>query len=174
MTRINFPSGINPEHHTMKALRNVSSAEMNVLGTLGTPVPFSYVVPADFRAVFTRLTVELLDATVDPGIFGGIGVLANGLEITTRTAADAEIVDYTDGLNIRRNGDWALLAGIDSEPDTAVGPNPDLWSVRWTFSKSFTEPMELTAGQSFRILVQDDLTTLDLFHCMLQGLLLPV
>lgn len=144
------------------------SPEMNVDGD-PTPVNFDVSVPADELNPVTirRVCLVGLDGGITPSEFFGIAELTNGLTIKIIDADGATLVDFLDGLTIKKNNDWVLLAGIDNPILNAAGL--DEFAVRWTLSNGLSEPLTLKPGQKMRVVVADDLTGVSEFRMMAQG-----
>lgn len=119
-----------------------------------------------------RLIFFCEDATaMQAATFGGITALTNGVIVrTTRGGPDgAELVDYTGGHAIKRNGDWAALC-YDMNIYGSPGSGNDMMAVRWTFSKSGA-PIKLVGAKNekFVMHVQDATTGLVEMHAVIQG-----
>ncbi len=116
-----------------------------------------------------RVNVEIVDGGITPIKFGGISALSNGLGITLVDADNVELFDFLDGLTIKRNADWGLLAGVDNAAYAA--PADDHLPIRWTISKATGgRPLSLLGGKKLRFTVQDNIAALTFFRIMGQGL----
>jgi hypothetical protein len=141
------------------------SAEMDVDGS--TPVDFFVTAPSTGTVSVTRVIFVMVDAGIGYGEFGGLGsALTNGLEVKTFDVDDNLLIDWTDGLNIKANEDFGVLAGSDNVSVPAIGD--DSFPVRWTVEKAGAV-LRLEVGDYMRIRVQDNLSALTKFRAFLQG-----
>lgn len=119
---------------------------------------------------WARMVVQVVDAGVDVGDFGGIsGGLLNGCLLKIHDADDSILLDCMDGETIKINGDWAHLAAIDVKAETSTGVALDQFTVRWTVEKNGAA-MALTQGQHISFTTQDDLSSLSHMHILVHGL----
>lgn len=158
-----------PELQLFKFLRNASSPAMNVNGSI-TPVKFEYVVPAGRELYAQRLNFEFINTGMKPDNFAGVAALTNGLLIEVLDDDNTPLIDFTDGLGIKNQTEFAPLAGVDANV-TSGGGTPDGLAVRWTMARTGA-PIYMTAGQKFVLTVRDDLSTITQMRAMLQGILL--
>jgi hypothetical protein len=107
----------------------------------------------------------LMDAGIRMNQFGGIAALTNGIIITANDAADAVIHAFAPA-TIKKLNDFGLLAGVDVPVIASTGD--DTWIGRWTLGKAGS-PLLLTAGQSVRILIRDNISAITEFRAMAQG-----
>ena len=158
-TEISGPSGSDTEN-------------MNPIAGVGAPDPTVYevLVPADTRYCITRVHFVIRDANCAGGKFGGLAALTNGVKIQVidNDAGDTVLIDFLDGKTIKLNDQFDWLSGVDVViPDTVTAPNVP---IRWTLQKDLGgDYLELTAGQRFRITVQDDLSGLTEWRTMAKG-----
>ena len=111
----------------------------------------------------------MTDVGVRPNLFGAESALSNGVVVDVlNTATTTQELDFTDGQNLKRNSDFALLAGTDISLDTVSGSSDDMVSSRWTIAKA-GGLLILSSDQALRIQIQDDLTGLTSFMAMAQG-----
>ena len=145
-----------------------ASNEMAADGT--TPISFRYTVPAGKVAIPGRVIFEIMDQIIQFEFFAGLGVeLTNGILICIRDVDDTILVDFTHGEPFHATHDFVLLSGGDvTVLQTGLGVDPDFVAVRWTLSRAGYVPY-MTAGQSFEILIQDNLAALSHFHAFIQG-----
>lgn len=159
-----------PSNFVFKFLKNATSPEMNIDGSV-TPVNFDYVVPAGKVLWVERVNFVVINESMVADSFFGIADLANGLSIKVLSASDDVLIDFYDGLTIKTMVDFCNLAGADA--GNFVNENAiahDTANVRWTIAKA-GEPMMLTAGEKFRITVSDDISDIERFRAMVQGVL---
>lgn len=151
-----------------KNYSNGDSPEMAVDG--GTPAFFDIKgTSANDDCALHRINIEIVDGAITPVKFGGLAALTNGLGITLVDADDVELFDFLDGLTIKRNADWGLLAGIDAVLEQA--PADDHFPVRWSiFKATGGRPLSLLGGKKLRFTVQDNIAALTFFRIMGQGL----
>lgn len=96
--------------------------------------------------------------TVDE--FGNIGVaLTNGISFCKRNASGT-LVDYTDGVPVTTNGDWARYCYDVQRVDWGNGP--DVFTARWTFERDgYSIDLSAADGEYFCAELHDDLSGLD-------------
>ena len=156
-----------PGNFVFAFLRNGSASKnMAVDGT--TPVNFDYTAPAS-GAHISRLNMHMADAGMSPyGEFGGLGsILTNGCTIKVFASNGTTVlIDFFDGETWKRNSDIVALAGIDlsPDPDAGIDSNP----IRWTISKA-GDTLKLGPNEIIRMTISDDLSDMDEFFCMVQG-----
>jgi hypothetical protein len=133
---------------------------------------FEYQVPAGFNFKFSRINITMLDGAMRPGQFGGLGAaLTNGCLFQIVDVGGAEVLDFTDGVPITFNAEFALLAGVDTIIAPAAGD--DWLPIRFTVAKAGA-PMLLPPGFRIRWTNRDDVSGLTTFRMMVQGLLSEV
>lgn len=149
------------------------SISLNTDGSTSA-VTFSYIVPSIRSAHISRMNMLLLDQNQRPSLFGAQTALTNGCRLITIASGVGpaeETFDFCDGRTIKANIDFAFLAGIDNETDTA--PADDARYIRWTIEKA-GHPLLLRGGEGIAMVIQDDLSSMDDFRILVQGVLLPV
>ena len=142
------------------------NASMNVDGS-STPVKFFIQPPATEKYILKRLDAEVIDGNFNDALKYGTLTLGNGMRVYVEN--DSGIIkEYTAGFTIKRNFDWALLAGVDTPVITA--PVTDALIIRWTFGKGCSD-IELDGSNTERLVVevQDLMTGLDDQLIMVQG-----
>ena len=146
-------------------LTNGSVVEMNT----AAGDDWDYTVPDGNVAFLARSCILILDVGVRPTRFGGISELTNGLLVRCYDTDGATLLkDYTADFQVKKNADFALLAGTDNPVIDGVGA--DAVEVRWTFMKA-GGMLLLDENQIFRVTTQDDLSDLTSFRWCIQGLL---
>ncbi len=167
----NGPGGnVNPANSVYQLLTEVGdgtgNASMNVDGS-STPVKF-YIQPPDTdRYILKRMDIEVLDANFNNALQYGALTLTNGMRIYVEN--DGGIIkEYTLGFNIKRNHDWALLAGVDTP--VIGGAGSDALIVRWTFANGCSD-IELDGSKNERLVIEirDLMTGLDDQLIQVQG-----
>jgi len=129
---------------------------------------FVYQVASGKVAYISRLNILLLDGGIKPDKFGGIAALSKGCLVKVVSSADAEVLDFTNGLGITTNARFAYLAGSDIQE--VAGTSVDALPIRWTLDKAFAgRPLKLVSQQKLQWTNQDDLTGLSEFRVMVQG-----
>jgi hypothetical protein len=124
------------------------------------------------RCDIYRMIVSISDgANWSADEFGNLGsALSNGILIQVLDVTDdSEVLDLCDGLPITLNVDWAKYCYDTSLDEFSAGT--DYMKVRWTFERSGAA-LTMTDKMYFAMTIQDDLTGLDSFHAMLQGVYL--
>jgi len=156
------------------AFLRTSSSEANLGTSTGTQT-FRYICPADRQVCLERLTVKVIAKGIDPSDFGGGGELANGLkvEVFPTSSGSTSTIDFLDGQTIKKNADWATLAGSDTPILGSPAPQADdgVLSVRWTIGRSGFG-LQLSSGENIAVTTQDDLTpstTITEMYIMAQG-----
>lgn len=136
----------------------------------GTPVEFSYTVPASTTVKLTRSLITMEDGNTAfvPDNFGQLaGALANGVEVSITPSGGSKVVleTWTTNREVRNT-----MFDFDQQfrsNGAYVG--------RWTFAKDLQNGgFTLAAGDKFSIIIQDDLSTLDYLSFRLKGLTEPV
>lgn len=148
-----------------KYVRSGVSAELNIDGS-SSSVDFDYVAEVD--TAIERINIEIVDGSIRNDRFAGLAAaLPNGLLFKVFDSdGTTELFDFCDNVPITITSDFVALAGTDSIIAQAAGD--DSLPIRWTLGKS-GKMLKLTAGQRFRITVQDDLSTITRFRAMVQG-----
>ena len=161
---------------------DAGSSDMAVNGAV-TSVEFCLRANAslDRDRYITTISVLLSDGTMDLSIFGGIGVLANGLDFEFNdprigtVVIDSGIVRNIDFMRLALGvpsvgtGDAAFIAGAVSAPptkDDAYLPVIDL-NRTFGFMPGLRLPARSTSELTFR--VNDDLTGLTEFNIIAYG-----
>ncbi len=142
------------------------SKDMTVVASASGSKVFAFIAPAGERTVIERLNIQIIDASIQWGKFGGLSALTNGIKVEHVRASGAVLEDYFDGETIKTNEDWAALAGSDVISSNAAGD--DAIKVRWTLSRVGT-PLVMEGGTEFRLTLQDSCTGLTKFQAMVQG-----
>lgn len=151
---------------------NINMHDIDV--TSGTPERFSYTCQSGCNAKLTRCCIDLLDNDILPVNFGGLASLTTGIAIRHYAADNIAVIrDFMDGQTIKKNSDWAFLAGTDAVPTVwPPGTGDHNLPIRWTFEKSGS-PLFLCDGESFAFDLQDSTTGITDFRAMVQGVLYP-
>lgn len=146
-----------------QAVKEITSA-LNVLGTLGAPVSFTYH-PIGSITHIVRITLSLTHGTAgDLGLFGNLAALTNGVILRGYIAG----VFYTFA-------NWKSNANIksdvfDVEFDTRSGGGTFGTSARGSFVELGTVvALDPEAGDYLELLIQDNLTGLTTFKAKAQG-----
>ena len=173
--QIALPSDRRPADFVFSFLSANGSTSLNTNGA-GSAVTFSYIVPSSRSAHITRCNILLMCPNQRPSLFGGRASLETGIKLITidtsvGTTPGVETFDFCDDETIKTNADFSLLAGVNVELDSA--PADDARYVRWTIEKA-GHPLLLKGGEGISMVVQDDLSVMDDFRVLIQGVLLPV
>ena len=129
---------------------------------------FIYQVPNGKVAYISWFNILIQDGNITPDKFGGISALSNGCLVKLVSSADAEVIDFCDGVAITTNSRFALLAGADIVP--VAGTAVDVMPIRWTVAKAFAgRPLKMVDQQKFQWTNRDDMTGLSEFRVMVQG-----
>ncbi len=159
---------VRPTDFIMEFFRNGGgSMEMAVDGSI-TPVEFEWKNEEPIKnAVCARLLWDILDGSPTTTKFGGIiGGLTNGVLMQLVDAADAVVLDFTDGDPIKQNHQFARMVGTDWA--LTIGAGVDAVNVRWSLFKTGKELL-VPPGFKLRVTIRDDLTTVDSMSVSMQG-----
>ena len=162
----NALASADPSELLFSNVASSGSIAMNVdaSGILGGS-DFFYTCPANQTVHISRINFIILDASILLTDFGGIANgLPSGVLINVLDDDNTIILDFLDGESIQQNVDFGLLAGVDTQISTGT----DGLFVRWSLFKTGAN-LKLTAGQSIRISIRDDLSSLEKFNAMIQG-----
>ena len=155
-----------PGDHLFAYLQRSSdnSIEMDVNASNANPEIFQYTIPPDKTLELHRLNLYVMDGNVRWNRFGGRNKLQNGLLIQVLDSG-ANIVQHfgTDVEPILKNADFALLG--DAQISRLSGKH--LLMLDW----ELVGPMCLAADWVIRFVLRDNLSGLDNFRVMIQGLL---
>jgi hypothetical protein len=142
---------------------------MNINGSV-TPAVYEVRCPATAKWKLVRVNFMLLDTGIIPSNFGGVAALTNGLTIKVVDASDVVLLDFMEGETIKQNADFTYLAGVDAPVLDTLGGNPDMLPIRWTIAKAGNSIL-LHGGDAIQITVPDDLSTMNDFRAMIQGVI---
>ena len=144
---------------------STGSVDMAVDGS--TPVTFTYTVPDGKKLQLSRFNMSIVDGGMGYGEFAGLGsALSNGLTLKVHSPLGAEMLDFTNGQNLKTNEDFCNLAGVDAIAEPTAGD--DFFPVRFTVSKA-GDFMVLKSGYEIRSIVSDNLSAVTKFRIMVQG-----
>lgn len=132
-----------------------------------------YIVDTTQTLVIYRMLVFYQDGLGgNVSEYGNLGAaLTNGIEIQTMRRDGTTVRnDLTDGVPVKQNGDWARLCYDYTYQDHGSGDS--IYTARWTFANS-GRPITLEPGQSFRMIINDDLTALTSHYAVVQGYAVP-
>lgn len=150
--------------YMMQQLLNSGSKNMNVNG--GTPKTFSYTVSADSQLV--KLICLLKDeGATDFTKFGAITALSNGVLIqvtqggNTRTVATLkDNGDLCTMFPTNQFGNGAVLSILSVVTPEGFGDTNNCFMGEVTFD----DPIILANGDSISVIIQDNLSTIDVFQ----------
>lgn len=159
---------ITPQLSLFKFFREGSNTEMAIDGT--TPKNYDLIVPSNRYYYVTRVNFTIVDGTINPGTFAGLGsVLGNGVKIQAIDKDGSTIIkDFLDGTTIKKNADFHCLAGVQVVRITGAASDDGLF-IEWDLSR-FTEKLFLKPDQRLRIIIQDDLSAVTTMMTMAQGI----
>jgi hypothetical protein len=134
----------------------------------GSVTPVSFVqgttVPADKTLYVARLLMFLEDTTAfSSEKFAGITALTNGIDI--KLNGDT-IINLKDNIDI-------IVMAYDSDGQVNMGKTDRTMTVRWTFTKFTGNPfgVAISEGNTFEVVINDDLTGLSAFRMRIEGLM---
>ena len=145
------------------------SPEMNV----ASATDFEYIAPAGATAFIERVLFTAQNTAMLPAKFIGLTALTNGLTVKVLNSDDEEIFDFLNGLTIKDNTDFGLLAGPDAPIRDTSQVQQDELIVRWTIGRS-GHVLRLPAGWKFQVKVQDNLSAITKLRVQVQGWLEPL
>ncbi len=140
----------------------------NMNGNASLGDPSIYELDVGIHWLLARINMGIFDAGPTFAKFGGIAALTNGVQILIVDNDGVVLQDFTGGRPITKNADFNYLAGIDSVIDTSAGQ--DLVRIRFTILRA-GDNMLLLPGHKIRFVIQDDLSGIDEFRAMGQGLI---
>ncbi len=151
--------------YTTSALLELVIDNMNVVGTLAAPLIYTVTPPSDEVWHIARVLISITDnAAFDDTRFGSIaGGIANGLTIRENKTA----------LNTLTN--WKTNQGMvedmyDVEYSESAPAGSDGLRGRFTLKKAgVIVRLDGSVGDSLEVLIQDDLSALDLIRMKAQG-----
>lgn len=140
------------------------SIDMTVNGSV-TPQEFQISPPAGTSWDVTKVVFHIEDSTtMDDGTFGGINALTNGIVLQSRNGI------YKNEFNIKRNGDFSLFATKQYVDKPPSGTGYAINATRTFAGQNETGvTIRLTEGDTLVLIVQDDLTGLDVFNIVVHG-----
>lgn len=153
------------EWSVSEMFKDGASIDMAVNGSV-TPVDFK--VTAAFRMRLSSMHFEILDVATDPGLFGGLAALANGVAVTIHDENDVQLFDLTEDETVKQNADWGTLAGL-SETESVIdsaGAKPDMWNINVGLVEL---NLILEPGWYVQVKIQDNLSLIDHFHGGIHG-----
>ncbi len=133
-----------------------------------TAAVFAYTVPEQTEVRIARLNIAIVDDDPTLSTFGGVPTLTNGVLVDVMDRDGLSILDLTGGRPLTQNADFLYLAGIDMEILTGAGL--DAVKMRYSLFKAGAN-LRMKAGDEIRFTIQDDLSGLGQFRCMVQGIM---
>lgn len=151
--------------YTTAAVVEIVDPDLNVSGSLATPVIAKIKPNAGELLIVYRVLVHMLDSTeMDDAKFGGMTEIANGLILRAKVGGV-----FRTGAHMSTNGDIASHA-FDVEYAAKAPAGKFGLRGRWTFAKSgFAIYLNGDDEDELQMLIQDDLTGLDGHHWDAQG-----
>lgn len=134
----------------------------------GADAVFAYTVPEETEVRIARLNIAIVDGGPTLREFGGLPTLANGVLIHVMDRDGLSVLDLAGGRPLTHNADFLYLTGIDMEIVTGAGL--DVVKMRYSLFKAGAN-LRMKAGDEIRFTIQDDLSGLDQFRCMVQGIM---
>jgi len=161
-TSITVDRPIDQDYTTSAALELVIT-NMNVSGSLASPLIYEVAPPLDEIWHITRIIIAIADAgTMDDGKFGSLSTLTNGTVFRENKTALTTITNW------HNNGDMAQdMFDVEYTAKAPAGEN----GLRGRFSNNKNAVVYRLDGANGdkEILIQDDLTDLTSFHMKAQG-----
>lgn len=145
------------------------SGTENFIGNHAATV--AYIQPATteiFR--LTRLIISIEDESgIKSGLYGSIAALPNGITISI-VDDSGTLVDLTDGVPIKTNGQWGQLCYDVDLKSWSASPTNEMLLVRFTFTR-MGQDIRLSGEHSARLNVNlnDNFTGLISHRFLVQG-----
>jgi hypothetical protein len=147
------------------------SGTKEVLGDYSVTPDDIYIEPPDtWNYYISRMIVTVVDGTLNNAdLYGGLGgALSNGISVL-KTSGATTLSDYTDGLPVKTNGNWATLCH-DVTVHTGFANGNDYQTIRWTLARSGGIVMLRSAfSERLVVRVNDDFSGLVSHLFMVQG-----
>ena len=146
-----------------KALATAAAAKDFSVDGSATAVNHDYAVPAGQTLYLRKVSFLIRDTDMTNwDQIGGAGRLTTGLTLKVLLADETERIDLLDGLTIKGLADFALLCGnsMRSEAGTQDG---------FAAEVVFTRALKVVATDIVRLLVSDNLSSLESAHCLIEG-----
>jgi hypothetical protein len=138
--------------------------DMNVSGTLASPVIYEVTPPSDEVWHITRILVSITDnVAMDDAKFGGLSSLTNGVVIRENKTINDTISNWKSNQHMIE--DMYDITYSDKAPAGSYGLRG-----RFTFKNSDVAlRLDGSSGDKLEVLIQDDLTGLSTFKIKAQG-----
>lgn len=138
-----------------------------IAGSLAAPIIYAVSPPTGTKWDIVRVLLHIEDQTaMDTSKFGGISALTNGVILRAKNGT------YKNIFNVKTNGEFAERAYDVDYSDKAPAGFYGL-TIRRTFGgqdkNGVVVRIDGNEGDEFQVMIQDDLTNLDHFHCIVQG-----
>lgn len=144
-----------------------ASKDMNVVGSLASPEIFQIgPVGVDIEVDITRVNGYIQSGTaMDDSLFGGLAALTNGVVFRKTNGTNQNF------WNVKTNSDLAMLAGVDANyTDRApAGSFGFRYRISYGGQDKHGVTIRLEANEILEILIQDDLSTLEVYSMIGQG-----
>ncbi|MHA1942361.1 MAG: hypothetical protein ACW97P_11680 [Candidatus Hodarchaeales archaeon] len=154
-----------PWRHISNYLVNsADSNDMAVDGSGGSPQSFSYFPPANYDFVANRLTMYMeCSSAMSTTVFGNLGTaLTHGLEIK---AAGVLISTWKDNIDM-----YVEYFDVDTLANVSNAVADTTMNGRWQFVRDTNASgLFIPNGQSFEIIVNDNLSSLVVLRMKIKG-----
>lgn len=121
----------------------------------------------EIAAVGNPFVIESLVVQISGTKNAIAGPLTNGITMDVTDAGGVSLFDFTDGVPISTNADWAKLSA-EVEREELLGNNVNNVTVRLDFGKA-NRPLILLPTQKFVIGLNDDFSPLDTHTFFVKG-----
>ncbi len=152
-------------------LKLASSPEMAIDGT--TPKSFDYVSPPGKVSYLSVLNIMIQDAGISPEKFGGVLALANGVDILLLDSAAGITRDLGNYEKIKTNYDFGFLSGGEGFTIFPGSGTSDMLTGKVNFRLAGF-PVVLQPGEILRMIINDNLATLEKMRALLCGFLCDI
>lgn len=179
---IDVGNNVSMNRHIMFALKNSISGSIDLAVNAASAAQFFYLQPP-ITEIYTlkRMNIRIIaNSFLNALRYGGVGTgaglvagLPNGLRVfvergNVTVGSGNLVIDYTADRKIKVTSDWALLAGVDANPESGTFDDP--FTVRWTFAKSCGHIiLDGSAYERLVVEVNDDISSLESHINMVSG-----
>ena len=163
---------LSPGYQLYKHLREPGGSEQMAVDGSMTPVTFRLTAPAGIRYVLGTVNFYVLANGIRPGTFFGLAELTNGCLVRWLDPNDTVLMDFTDGVPIKRQNQLGALAGAEILFIDQLGMGaPDSWKAQWDFREEGNNlrALRIEPGYSLALTVRDNLTGITSFRALVHG-----
>lgn len=133
-----------------------STSDMRVDGS-SVVKKFQYVVPTDKLLYLDNVEIVLLDASIDPALFGGLAALTNGCKLEIYDTNGTTVLLDMLAESVKSVYEFSHLGGVTINFVSFL--TNDMVSVSAHMHETYGADLLLEAGQIVQFTVQDNLAT---------------